>query len=222
MHVHTLRSRALPLVAAAAMPAALLGGCASQDDRLVALENENLELRQQNRNLDESLREAQTQRALLEGEVRALEAENDRMRLEASARPADSGPTGFEDIAGVTAANVGGGVLLDVEGDVLFASGSTTLRSSAKQTLDRIAQVLRSQYGGATIRIAGHTDSDPIRKSKWKTNERLSAERALAVEEYLAEKGLSKDAMYVAAFGPAEPKGSKAQSRRVEIFVLPN
>jgi flagellar motor protein MotB len=218
MHATTLRRRALP---ALALAAAALGGCATQDDRLIALENENLELRQQNRNLDESLREAQTQRALLEGEVRALEAENDRLRLEAAASPTDLGPTGFENIEGVTAANVGGGVLLDVEGDVLFASGSTTLRSTAKRTLDRIAQVLRNQYGGATIRIAGHTDTDPIRKSKWKTNERLSAERALAVEEYLAEKGLSKDAMYVAAFGPAEPKASKAQSRRVEIFVIP-
>lgn len=199
---------------------AALGGCAGTDDRIIALENENIELRQQNRELDESLREAQTQRALLEGEVRALSAENDRLRLEASAAPADSGPTGFEGIQGVTAANVSGGVLLDVEGDVLFASGSVKLRNSAKQTLDRVAQVLQNQYGGSTIRIAGHTDTDPIRKSEWKTNERLSAERALAVEEYLASKGLSKDGMYVAAFGPAEAKGSKSASRRVEIFVL--
>ncbi len=197
-----------------------LGGCATSDDRVVALENENFELRQLNRDMDESLRENQTQRALLEGEVRALSAENDRMRLEATTRPADSGPTGFEGIAGVTAASVSGGVLLSVEGDVLFASGSVTLRNSSKATLDRVAGVLKSTYPGNTIRIAGHTDSDPIKKSQWKTNERLSAERALAVEEYLATKGLSKDGMYVAAFGPAEPKGSKSASRRVEIFVL--
>ncbi len=204
------------------VPVAALGACAGTDDRLIALENENLELREENRELDESLREHQTQRALLEGEVRALTAENDRLRLQANVTPAfePSGPTGFEGITGVTAAAVSGGILLDVEGDVLFSSGSVTLRNSAKQTLDRVANVLRSNYGGATIRIAGHTDNDPIRKSKWKTNERLSAERALAVEEYLATKGLDKDGMYVAAFGPAEPKGNKSASRRVEIFVL--
>lgn len=212
------RSRLVRLLVLASV--AGLGACASTDDRLIALENENFELRQQNRDLEESLRETQTQRALLEGEVRALSAENDRLRLEASAQPTFDGPTGFEGITGVTAANVSGGVLLDVEGDVLFSSGSVTLKSSAKKTLDRVASVLKSTYGGATIRIAGHTDNDPIKKSKWKTNERLSAERALAVEEYLAGKGLAKDAMYVAAFGPAEPKGSKSQSRRVEIFVL--
>jgi len=204
-----------------ALAATSLGACAGSDDRLIALENENFELRSLNRDLDESLREHQTQRALLEGEVRALTAENDRMRLQASTQPTfDSGPTGFEGIAGVTAASVSGGVLLDVEGDVLFASGSVTLKKSAKTTLDRVAGVLKGTYGGATIRIAGHTDSDPIKKSQWKTNERLSSERALAVEEYLATKGIDKDEMYVAAFGPAEPKGSKSASRRVEIFVL--
>ena len=211
----------LPRILFLASTAIALGACAGTDDRMIALENENFELRQQNRELDESLRENQTQRALLEGEVRALSAENDRLRLQASAPAArESGPTGFEGIAGVTAATVSGGVLIDVEGDILFASGSVTLKSSAKQTLDRIASVLKGTYGGATIRVAGHTDSDPIKKSKWKTNERLSAERALAVEEYLATKGIDLDEMYVAAFGPAEPKGSKAQSRRVEIFVL--
>jgi len=204
-----------------ASTALALGACAGTDDRMIALENENFELRNQNRELDESLRENQTQRALLEGEVRALTAENDRLRLQASTPPAmESGPTGFEGIAGVTAATVTGGVLIDVEGDILFSSGSASLKSSAKKTLDRIAGVLKGTYGGATIRVAGHTDNDPIKKSKWKTNERLSAERALAVEEYLSTKGIDLDEMYVAAFGPAEPKGSKSQSRRVEIFVL--
>ena len=218
--LHRLRPGARGTLAAGAC-LVLLAGCASTDDRIIALENENLELRAENRDLDESLRETQTQRALLEGEVRALNAENDRMRLQASSvQSAPSGPTGFEGITGVTASSVSGGVLLNVEGDVLFASGSVTLKKSAKATLDRVADVLKGQYGGNTIRIAGHTDTDKIKKSKWKTNERLSAERALAVEEYLATKGLDKDAMYVAAFGPAEPKGSKAASRRVEIFVL--
>ncbi len=221
-HFTTTRVRTTALTTLLAIAAGATG-CATTDDRLVALENENLELRQQNREIDEALREAQTQRALLEGEVRALQAEADRLRIESRSAPTmDSGPTGFEGISGVTAANVEGGVLLDVEGDVLFASGSVTLRQGAKQSLNRVADIIQRQYPDARIRIAGHTDTDPIRKSKWKTNERLSAERAIAVEEYLAERGIDKDDMYVAAFGPAEPRGTKAQSRRVEIFVIAN
>ena len=221
MNLHRIPSRAWVFSIVLLGSLAPLTGCqANGDDRLVALENENLELRTQNRDLDETLRETQTQRALLDGEARALRAENDRLQLEATTLPVASGPTGFEGISGVTAANVAGGVLLNVEGDILFSSGSVTLKKSAKSTLDHIARVLKDQYGGQTIRIAGHTDKDKIKKSKWKTNERLSAERALAVEEYLAKKGLSKDDMFIAAFGPAEPKATKAASRRVEIFVL--
>ena len=76
------------------------------------------------------------------------------------------------------------------------------------------------RYSNRLIRISGHSDSDPIKKSQWKTNERLSAERALTVEEYLANKGVSNDSMYVAAFGSSRPLETKKSSRRVEIVVL--
>jgi outer membrane protein OmpA-like peptidoglycan-associated protein len=119
-----------------------------------------------------------------------------------------------------TSVTGGGEVILDIAGDVLFDSGRAVLKGGAKRTLDQIASVLNSQYSGRLIRVAGHTDTDPIRKSKWKTNERLSAERALAVEEYLASRGVAKDRMYVAAYGSAFPRATKAESRRVEIIIM--
>ncbi|MBZ0171224.1 MAG: OmpA family protein, partial [Phycisphaerales bacterium] len=70
------------------------------------------------------------------------------------------------------------------------------------------------------IRIEGYTDTDPIRKSKWASNEHLSFERANAVEKYLISRGVDTKRMYAAAFGPDRPKGSKQDSRRVEIVVL--
>jgi len=110
--------------------------------------------------------------------------------------------------------------VVGVAGDVLFDSGKTELKRSSKSTLDRIAGVIASQYPGRMIRVEGYTDSDPIRKSHWKTNERLSAERAMSVEAYLVSKGVDNDQVYSAAFGPASPKGSKSASRRVEIVIL--
>ncbi|MHC4975582.1 MAG: OmpA/MotB family protein [Planctomycetota bacterium] len=200
-------------IASLAICSVALTGCKSSNESASLLEQENIELRAQNRNLQTSLDAAEQDRALLQGELRAIQADNDRLRT--------TGNTGFENIQGVTAGvSSTGEVVVTVTNDVLFASGSATLRNQAKQTLDQIASVLNSQYGGKTIRIGGHTDTDPIKRSAWKTNERLSAERALAVEEYLASKGLSNDAMYVAGFGPAYPRGDKAQSRRVEIVVL--
>ena len=110
--------------------------------------------------------------------------------------------------------------VVEVAGDVLYASGKADLKSSSKQTLDQIARTILQRYPSNEIRIAGHTDNDPIRKSGWKTNERLAAERALSVEEYLATRGIDKDRMHVASYGPARPKGSKKDSRRVEIVIL--
>ena len=159
-----------------------LGGCnKGAKDRAALLENENVELRNRNRQLETALDSAEQDRAVLQGELRAMQQENDRLRTD----PA-TGLTGFEGIEGVTSTALASGeVVLDVAGDVLFDSGQVTLKSRAKQTLDRIASVLNNDYPGRLVRVGGHTDSDPIRKSKWGTNERLASERALAVEEYL-------------------------------------
>lgn len=131
-----------------------------------------------------------------------------------------AGTTGFEGIEGATVSGRGADIVVGVAGDVLFDSGKTDLRSSSRSTLDRIASVLQSQYAGRNIRVEGYTDTDPIRKSQWKTNERLSAERALAVESYLVSKGVDNDRIYAAAFGSSHPKANKAQSRRVEIVII--
>ncbi|MBL0926322.1 MAG: OmpA family protein [Phycisphaerales bacterium] len=111
-------------------------------------------------------------------------------------------------------------VTIEVGGDVLFASGQTTVKPEARKTLDGIARQLNGQYGGRQIRVVGHTDSDPIRKSKWGSNEALSLARANAVVEYLASKGVSRSRMTADGRGAQQPKATKAASRRVEIVVL--
>src|SRR5690606_20701045 len=111
----------------------------------------------------------------------------------------------------------GGEIVVGVAGDVLFASGSNTLRNDAKSTLDQVAQVIKSTYTGNEVRVEGYTDSDKLvkTKEKWGTNENLSAARALAVEAYLVGKGVDNDRIYSAAFGPSKPKATKKDSRRV-------
>ena len=130
--------------------------------------------------------------------------------------------TGFENIPGVTGSASAGEVTASVESDLLFDSGKATLKSNAKKSLDQVASVLNSTYGSATIRVAGHTDSDPIRKSGHKSNYHLGFERAFAVRDYLISKGVSSNRVSLASYGPDIPKGSKPQSRRVEIVVVLN
>ena len=128
--------------------------------------------------------------------------------------------TGFEGIEGAGVSSRGDDIVVSVAGDVLFASGSVDLKTASKQTLDQIAGVIQSDYPDNAIAVEGYTDTDPIRKSQWETNERLSAERAMAVEAYLVSKGVSNEQVHSIAFGPAHPKASKKESRRVEIVVL--
>ena len=85
--------------------------------------------------------------------------------------------------------------------------------------------VLRERYGDKTINIVGHTDSDPIKKSKWQDNWQLSAERALSVLRYMNKKGIKGDRIMAVAAGEGRPVSSnstssgKARNRRVEIVV---
>ena len=200
----------------------LLVGCAGDRDSLERLRAENEELRAREAQLQAAMQDTEGRFLSVEDERARLRAENERLRGQLAERPAagQRGTTGFEGIGGTTTRMQGSDIVVDVAGDVLFASGSVTLRADARQTLDRVAQVLNSRYSGNEIRIAGHTDSDPIRRSQWKTNERLSAERALAVQEYLATRGVGLNRTHIAGFGPSKPRGTKAQSRRVEIIVL--
>jgi len=176
---------------------------------------ENSELRDRLAILQDNLRQGNSQSQSLESENQRLAAENARLQA-----MVDAGQTGFEGIDGTSVARRGNAIAVTVAGDVLFDSGSVALKGSSKASLDSVVSVLRSQYPNNPIRVEGYTDTDPIRKSKWETNERLSAERAMAVEEYLVSKGIDNDRVYSAAFGPAEQRGSKAQSRRVEIVIL--
>ncbi|MEQ8318454.1 MAG: OmpA family protein [Phycisphaerales bacterium] len=188
-------------------------GCASNgpnpDDPLVM---ENQELRRINESLEMALTDA-------EARYRALDEQNRDLASQLAAQPAPGDMTGFEGL-GAGVSRRAGEVVVDIAGEVLFDSGSVTIKRDARGVLDGVVRVIRERYPNAEIRVAGFTDNDPIRKSDWKTNERLSAERAMAVESYLVSKGLSNDRVHSAAYGPAKPKGTKRASRRVEIIVL--
>jgi outer membrane protein OmpA-like peptidoglycan-associated protein len=199
-----------------------LVGCKSVSQRdYDAAIDENTQLRERIAGLQESVRQANESNSAFQNQNQQLRDENSRLKGDLDA--AQSQPrTGFEGISGVELSSRNGAIVVGVASEVLFASGSADLRSNAKQTLDQVVGVIRNTYSGNEIRVEGYTDTDKLvkTKDKWQTNERLSAARALAVEEYLVSKGVDNDRIYSAAFGPSKPKGSKQASRRVEIVIL--
>jgi len=118
-----------------------------------------------------------------------------------------------------------GTITVTLPNEILFDSGKATLKRTTSKELDHILSVLRSKYAGRQINVVGHTDTDPIKKSPWKDNWELSAERALTVIRYLIERGIPEAQIRASGCGAARPIASnanaagKAQNRRVEIVV---
>jgi chemotaxis protein MotB len=109
--------------------------------------------------------------------------------------------------------------------EMIFQPGKAELSDEGRNVLDAVASILKDRR--ESIRIDGHTDSDPIRLSKdlWSSNWELSAVRASKVAEYLEEGGIESKRISVAAFGKNRPVSSndtpegKKANRRVEILL---
>lgn len=200
---------------------ALFAGCESvpygdYEDAVI----ENNELRARNQQLTEAVQQSEGDKTVLQDRVNMLTSEVTRLESEARRlRATGSTPTRPGSLpTGATTRN--SDVVVEIAADVLFGSGQASLSSKGKQKLDQLAGEIQNRYPNARIRVEGYSDSDPITKSGWKTNERLSGERAMAVEAYLVERGMDPDRVYSAAMGTANPKSSKSASRRVEVVVL--
>lgn len=127
-------------------------------------------------------------------------------------------------LEGVEVVRTAEGIAFRVLGGVLFASGRAEISDQGKQTLSRLLQTLRSE--GKRIRIDGHTDDTPITHSKWGSNLRLSAERSLAVADFLIANGVAADKVGIAGYGEHRPaiegrdEAARQKNRRVEILML--
>ena len=105
--------------------------------------------------------------------------------------------------------------------DVFFDPGQATLKQSAKSSLDTVASALKKKFAGKKVEVDGHTDSQPIRVSKWSSNQELSEARAKTVKDYLVAHGVETSRITTRGFGDTRPRGSDmAKNRRVEIVVM--
>lgn len=120
-----------------------------------------------------------------------------------------------------------GNIEITLNSDVTFSSGSRTLTTEGKKVLDSVAGELTGEFAGNMVRVTGHTDADPIKKSPYADNWELGAERALEVTRYLSSKhGIDPSRLVAASRGQNAPvadnasKDGKRKNRRVEIVVV--
>ncbi len=104
--------------------------------------------------------------------------------------------------------------------DVLFDTGSYTLKPGAREKLAKISGIVLA-HPGLMLQIEGHTDS--VGGDEF--NQQLSERRAGSVREFLAEQGVSASSITARGFGKTQPVASnetaegRQRNRRVELVV---
>lgn len=104
--------------------------------------------------------------------------------------------------------------------DVLFDTGSSSLKTGAREKLAKISGILLA-HPGLTLQIEGHTDS--VGSDDF--NQQLSERRSDSVRDFLAEEGVPVSSMTAKGFGKTQPVASndspegRQRNRRVELVV---
>lgn len=182
------------------------------------------ELRNLNRRQAITIRDQSEEIARLKGQLssvsdklKASEAEMEKLRK--LARSIGEGATVRDTIEGP--------VLLFPE-KILFDSGMAAIKPQGENALRKVAAFLK-ENPQISVRVDGHTDTDPIIRTRhlWDSNHHLSAARALSVFHFLTKaENIAIGRIHIAGFGPNRPIASnsttsgKRENRRVEFLML--
>jgi flagellar motor protein MotB len=227
----------LAVVALAPMILLLVAGC----DDVNKIKQENQDLKAGNAALQQRLDQANADKAALEADKARLQADlaakmaalDEMGRIKPIVPPVapppmkvDTAPKVPDDFGDADVTRTANAITVNVAGDVLFPSGKAALRPEALGTLDKIAKVIKGKYGANKLRVVGHTDGDPIKKSGWKDNFELSMARAKAVGDYLIRQGVAAANMEITGLANTDPRvpekttADKSKNRRVVVQVL--
>lgn len=123
---------------------------------------------------------------------------------------------------GVSVTRSGENIVLNMPGNITFATGSSDLNAQFFGVLDSVALVLK-EYDKTIIDVAGHTDS----VGSDQVNQTLSERRAGTVGQYLRGKGVQDQRIATVGYGKSHPVASndtpdgRQQNRRVELTLTP-
>ena len=118
-------------------------------------------------------------------------------------------------------------VSLQVASDALFFRSRVALHTEAQTFLNKLATMLQD-IADHPVRIEGHTDNVPIRKTnrkQWPTNWELSTARAAAVARALMRKGLAAERVTIGGYGDSRPIAAnethigRTHNRRLDVIV---
>jgi chemotaxis protein MotB len=117
------------------------------------------------------------------------------------------------------------------QSEIMFASGKADMNESGKRELDKFASIYREVISeipdgnDIMILVQGHTDVNPVKSGKYRSNWDLSADRAIQVVNYLITKKIPPErlgATALAEFHPVADGNSPEANRlnrRIEIKI---
>lgn len=115
-------------------------------------------------------------------------------------------------------------VEVEIQSDILFASGAAAPSPVATATVRKLGAMLRDEPNA--LRVEGYTDDQPIRTAQFPSNWELSAARAAGVVHVLAAEGVPPGRMAVSGYGQHQPIADNATAqgrnanRRVVLVIL--
>ena len=123
---------------------------------------------------------------------------------------------------GVSVTRIGNQIVLNMPGNVTFASNSSDISADFYAVLDSVALVL-DEFDQTYVDVIGHTDST----GGTELNQRLSEQRANSVAQYLKTRNVEAERILARGVGPSSPIATndtvegRALNRRVEIVLTP-
>lgn len=128
-----------------------------------------------------------------------------------------------KDLEGATVERVGEGILITFESGLVFDVDSYSLREETKTNLTELSETLK-KYDDTNILIEGHTDNTGADTY----NQKLSENRADAVEKFLVTQGVKNSRLTTKGYGEGQPLDSneseagRQKNRRVEVAIYAN
>jgi outer membrane protein OmpA-like peptidoglycan-associated protein len=113
------------------------------------------------------------------------------------------------------------GVVITLDGQVLFVTGKAELLPIARDRLNQVAKSLKELDDDKLVSVEGFTDS----RGADDMNLKLSQDRANAVKDYLVSQGVKPEKLRAVGRGEGNPVASnetpegRANNRRVEIVI---
>jgi chemotaxis protein MotB len=117
------------------------------------------------------------------------------------------------------------GLVISLKDTEFFESGQATVRRAATPLLNEIVSAINKYTN--SIRVEGHTDSNPIQTAAFPSNWELSTARATNIVQYLiSSHAFSPDKLSAIGYGEYRPiadnktNDGRQKNRRVDIVLL--